>query len=342
MNKALTLLEPSKLIIDIIPPQINVGQIVYQNVLKAMDSMIKEGVKFSISEELLQNTFYHEMYRKSHFITASIHKLNKEIETVLKKDNKGLIITQIETKNEYQRAFEIGTFFEGNFLGPPIIQKEIHITQYLKSTLLRLLAIIHTAESPREIAKIIATDVGMSAKILRLVNSAYFSSVREITDIEQACAMLGLKNLRNFLIVFSINDYVSIENPNLWKKSLIRAIIAEGIANIRLPSIAHKAYMMGLFSLIDQIVGEDKITFLKEVNVSQDIIDGFTGKNKELNSILNLAILLEESTEKILSSEDPYLHPLLDELEKQTQIERTHILNIIKDAVDKADHLLKI
>ncbi len=342
MNKALSLLEPSKLIIEIIHPQISIGQIVYQNILKIMSDMTNSGTRFSISQDLIQDSFYQEMYKKAHFITTSIHKLSKELELKSRADNKALIITQIETEKDYNRALEVGAFFEGNFLGPPIIQKEIQITQYLKSTLLRVLATIHTAESTKEIAKVISTDVGMSAKILKLVNSAYFSSVREIKDIEQACAMLGLRNLRNFLMVFSINDYLMIEDPNLWKKSLVRAIIAERIASSYSQDISSKAYMMGLFSLIDQIVGEDKASFLKEVKVSQDILDGFTGKNQVLNSILNKATLIEEASKAILSSSNPYSDPLLDSLEKQTQIGKNEIINLAKDAVEKAEYILKL
>lgn len=343
MNKSLTLLEPSKLIIEIIAPQISVGQIVYQNILKVMDKMTSDGARFSISEELIQDSFYQEMYKKSHFITTSVRRLSKELELKSRVDNKGLIITQIETEDEYKKCLQVGAFFEGNFLGAPIIQKEIFMTQYLKTTLLRLLAIIYTAESTKEIANVISADVGMSAKILRLVNSAYFSSVREITDIEQACAMLGLKNLRNFLIVFSINDYVTIEDPNLWKRSLVRAILAERIANLLYsPDLSSKAYTMGLFSLIDQIVGEDKVSFLKEVNVSQDIIDGFTGKNLVLSAILDKAIILEEASNEILSSDNPYLSPIVDDLENQLQIDRYYIVDLVKDAVERADHILKL
>ncbi len=342
LNKAISVLDPNKLILELIPPQISIGKVIYQNALRAMDHMMSSGALFSVTQELLQSGSYTDFYQRAGFLTVSVKKLSKDLVAKALADKKGLIITHIETEDEYKSALEVGVLFEGNYLGTPIILKEFQIAPYLKSTLLRLMAVIHTAQSTKEIAQIVSSDAGMSAKLLRLVNSAYFSPITEIKSIEQACSMLGLKNLKNFLMVFAMNDYMSVENPQLWKKSLIRAILAENIANAAHPKEANNAYLLGLFSLVDRILDVDKISFLKEVHVAHEIIDGFTGKNPTLRSILDTAVFLEEKSSEILSSEDAYTHPYLENVERQMGIDRSQLLYFLKDAMEKADYLLKL
>lgn len=228
------------------------------------------------------------------------------------------------------------------YLESPFILKEFKTAPYLKTTLLKLIALLHTAESPKEIADIIATDVGMTAKILRLVNSAYYSPIKEIKSIEQACAMLGLKNLKNFLLVLAMNDYMSIENSELWKKSLVRAIIAQRIAEIIKPEYESEAYLIGLFSLIGEILNMDKITFLKEIKIKQEIIDGYTGKNIHLRNILNHAIFIEEKFPEVLKAQDPTKNDIVINLEKLTGIDRNTLISIATEAFEKAEYMLKV
>lgn len=343
INKTLSTLDPNKLIIELLPPQVHVGSVVLQNAAKVMDAMIKTGALFSVSWDLLHSTsLYQDIYNKAHFISVDINKLDNETILKSRSDNKKLIITRIETQKEYEKALKVGTLFEGNFLGKPIILKEFQIAPYLKSTLLKLMAIIHTVQSTKEVANIVSSDVGMSAKLLRVVNSAYFSPITEIKSIEQACAMLGLKNLKNFLMVFAMNDYMSVENPQLWKRSLIRAILAESLASLYSPNDADKAYLIGMFSLIDEILDMDKISFLKDINVSRDIIDGFTGANKILRLILDVTTILEENADSILSSEDTTSHKYLEHAEKQIGIDKAKLKSLLKNAVDKAELVLKL
>ena len=343
INKTLSTLDPNKLIIELLPPQVHVGSVVLQNAAKVMDAMIKTGALFSVSQDLLHSTsLYQDIYNKAHFISVDINKLDNETILKSRSDNKKLIITRIETQKEYEKALKVGTLFEGNFLGKPIILKEFQIAPYLKSTLLKLMAIIHTVQSTKEVANIVSSDVGMSAKLLRVVNSAYFSPITEIKSIEQACAMLGLKNLKNFLMVFAMNDYMSVENPQLWKRSLIRAILAESLASLYSPNDADKAYLIGMFSLIDEILDMDKISFLKDINVSRDIIDGFTGANKILRLILDVTTILEENADSILSSEDTTSHKYLEHAEKQIGIDKAKLKSLLKNAVDKAELVLKL
>jgi EAL and modified HD-GYP domain-containing signal transduction protein len=206
------------------------------------------------------------------------HLKDKRIEQ-LKAICKKIIATRIETKEQYEKALKVGDFFEGNYLESPYILKEFEIAPYLKTTLLRLISVVRSAQSTKEIAEFIFYDVGLTAKLLRFVNSAYFSSIQEIKSVEQTCSMLGLENLKNFIFLLAMNDYISVENPTLWKKSLVRALLAKSIVERIAPGLEDAAYLAGLFSLIDEILGMGKISFLKDIHMDKLIIDAYTGEN---------------------------------------------------------------
>ncbi|MFZ0881913.1 MAG: response regulator [Candidatus Acidiferrales bacterium] len=54
--------------------------------------------------------------------------------------------------------------------------------------------------SSRQVAQIVERDTAMSAKILQLVNSAFFGFVRNVSDIQTAINYLGISTLQNLVL----------------------------------------------------------------------------------------------------------------------------------------------
>lgn len=90
--------------------------------------------------------------------------------------------------------------------------------------------------SPKEIGDIVARDVGMSANILKLVNSAYFGLPRHISAPQQAVIVLGINVVRS--VILSLHVFSSFENigrvsfslPMLWGHSMRAGATARAIA----------------------------------------------------------------------------------------------------------------
>jgi len=342
LNRAFENLPLEKLIFELLKPQIQVGGVIIGQTLKSMGRFKEAGVLFASYYELLEDERYQKFVEESFFISVDFpHLKDKRIEQ-LKAKGKKIIVTKIETKEQYEEALKVGDFFEGNYLESPYILKEFEIAPYLKTTLLRLMSVVHSAQSTKEIAEFISYDVGLTAKLLRFVNSAYFSPIQEIKSVEQACSMLGLKSLKNFIFLLAMNDYISVENPALWKKSLVRALLAKSIAERIAPDFEDAAYLAGLFSLIYEILGVDKISFLKEINIDKLIIDAYTGENRKLRQILDIVSQLEERYSEILSSEDIFNVPLLLKIEELTGIYRSDIFQMLKDSYEKVDYIFNL
>ncbi len=338
LNKVLDLLTPGKMVFELIPPKIEASQSIYNNILKRVSEFKEKGSLIAINEELYSSR-YIELLEKADIVEMSIKTIDENKIAGAKRNKKKILITRIESEAELNKVRAIGDLFEGIYLDRPSPIKEFEIAPFLKTTLLRMISALNTAQSIRDFARIIASDVGMSAKLLRFVNSAYFARRNEIKDIVQACSYLGMENLKKFTLLIATNDYVSVENPALWKRSLVRATICEEIARKLRPELANEAYLVGLFSLIDEILKVDKVEFLKEVNVDQSIIDAFTGKNRTLENILMMAIELESALEE---GEGDRIKEKIRDYAQKLHISEGDLKNKLLEALSKSEEIIKL
>ncbi len=88
--------------------------------------------------------------------------------------------------------------------------------------------------SIKRVGEIISKDLGMSAQILHLVNSPFFSTYRTVSSPMQAASLLGLNTVRN--LALSIHLFKSYENQSqvfhygsLWSHSMCVAELAKKI-----------------------------------------------------------------------------------------------------------------
>lgn len=101
------------------------------------------------------------------------------------------------------------------------------------------------------IALVISQDISMTAKILQLVNSAYFGLAREVKEVSQAVFYLGVEIIRDLsfsIHLFSQFDQKLIERSgltNLWDHSLRVASCSRGIAS---STIIDKKAIAGAFT----------------------------------------------------------------------------------------------
>ncbi|WP_448374397.1 HDOD domain-containing protein [Fervidobacterium sp.] len=99
--------------------------------------------------------------------------------------------------------------------------------------------IISTASNPntsaKDLEKVISRDVGLSTKILRLVNSAYYGLPRKITKLSEAIVIVGFKTVRNLaLSVFTYSalhsKHTFVDHDKLWSHFMTTAIFSEHVA----------------------------------------------------------------------------------------------------------------
>ena len=114
---------------------------------------------------------------------------------------------------------------------------------------------------PSEVVEIIQADVAITAKILRICNSAYYGFAREVGSLEEAGNRLGVNTLVNLVLTACSGSYFkklgtgsSARCEELWQRSVSNALAASLIARIQGDVDKNSAYTVGLLQDIGEIV----------------------------------------------------------------------------------------
>jgi len=98
----------------------------------------------------------------------------------------------------------------------------------------------------------IERDPALAAKILRVVNSSLFGLSREVSDLQQALGLLGIKPLKLLVLSFSLPAglFLDLEAHVLswyWRRTLTKAIAAREMAERLWRMPGDEAFLAGLF-----------------------------------------------------------------------------------------------
>lgn len=207
-----------------------------------------------------------------------------------------LLAEKVETHEEFQDALEMGfVYFQGYFFSRPQILKG-HDIPTSKITLMQIMAEISREDFQfGELEKFISRDVGISYKLLRYVNSAFFGTVENISSIKQAAVLLGERELRRFLCLTAMTKLASDKPNELARASIIRAKFCELVGGsggfVVKPSAL---FTLGLFSLIDAMVDESMENLMEKLPLSEGIKDALIYGRGELNHYLKLVVCYEK------------------------------------------------
>ncbi len=111
----------------------------------------------------------------------------------------------------------------------------------------------------RALKQCIENDPALTAKILRVVNSSLFGLSREVSDLNQALALLGTKPLKLLVLGFSLpeNLFAEVAREQLqwyWRATLVRAVAAREISEQWWGQSGDDAFLAGLLQDIGVLV----------------------------------------------------------------------------------------
>ena len=80
--------------------------------------------------------------------------------------------------------------------------------------------ILHDPKSSvSDLSKIIEKDQSITAKVLKLVNSAHYGLPQKVNNIKQAIALLGYRNISYIVMTLSVFDALkNLENKNFDRR----------------------------------------------------------------------------------------------------------------------------
>jgi EAL and modified HD-GYP domain-containing signal transduction protein len=182
-----------------------------------------------------------------------------------------LLADKVETKEEFRLCLEMGfELYMGYFLSKPEPVKGKKISGN-KVLLIQLLAELQrpnaTAQSVEQIA---LNDPALTYRILRVVNSAAFNLRREITSLSHAIALLGMDQIRRWVMLFLANSDGN-KPDDLTRNMLQRGRMCELIAEMTGRDEAINHFIVGLLSQLDVMLDIEMSELMSQVPLHQDM-----------------------------------------------------------------------
>ncbi len=103
--------------------------------------------------------------------------------------------------------------------------------------------------SLKDLVAVIRTDPSLTARLLRVANSAIYGQVREVTNLLRATTLLGLRTVKLLSLGFSLVSTLSAGPVNttlIWRRSLAASVLAQQLVADKEKRVADDAFVTGL------------------------------------------------------------------------------------------------
>ncbi len=212
----------------------------------------------------------------------------------LKSYKKVLFVSGVDNKKDFTWAKDQGfVFYQGLFFSKPSLEKRKVLTdsalQYV-----RLMNELNTPEPDfKSLANIILTDVSLTYKLLRLVNSNAKLHC-EVKSIQQAIALLGAREFEQWFSLAMVQNMSSKETNEAVKYGMIRSNLLKEIAiNSDLKKASEELSLLGTLSIIDTVLEMDMSDALESIPISKEMKATLLGEKTKFSDAMSLCYAYE-------------------------------------------------
>lgn len=222
-----------------------------------------------------------------------------------------LLAERVETHDEFERCLELGfDYFQGFFFEKPQVVQQKSLSPN-RISMLTLLSEVHKKELDlNTIRQIIEQDLSLTYSLLKLVNSALYGGRKKIENIQHALVYLGDAEIRRFVTLVVLANVSAGQPEELTIKSVTRARFME-LVTVEILNEKHRssAFLAGMLSLLDIILGVPMDDVLKQLPLSSEITKGLKSREGVWGYLLQMTEIYERGEWDALDK-----HPLKQKL----------------------------
>jgi EAL and modified HD-GYP domain-containing signal transduction protein len=226
-----------------------------------------------------------------------------------------LLAEKIETQPDFRYCVEAGCdLFQGYFFCRPDLVRGRGADVNRVSLLEVLAELQDPATQLSDVERMIARDLGLSYRLFRYINSAFFGMRQQVRSIGQALVLLGIENLKQW-VTLSIFISVADKPSELIVTALIRARFCELAGDHVQAARRGELFTLGLFSVIDALMDTPMEDVLDKLPFPQDMREALTAHQGDKGRLLESVTALEagdfDRAETIIpNAGEPYLASL--------------------------------
>ena len=204
-----------------------------------------------------------------------------------------LLAEKVETQEQFEALRVLGfDYFQGFFLAKPRVVRG----QRTPSNRLKIMQLLAKLQQPNiemgELEQLISQDVTLSYKILRYLNSAFFSLPRKIESIHQAIVYLGTNGIKRWASLIAIAGF-NDRPQELLRIALIRAKMCELLAKEENMESWESFFTVGLMSALDALLQMPMEQVLEQLPLADELHEALLSFDGTLGDALGCALAYE-------------------------------------------------
>lgn len=182
-----------------------------------------------------------------------------------------LVATEVGDHAAFERCKSLGfTYFQGEYFAQPRTFKHRGVATAGLGSLRRLNELTSGEVSFEDLERIISSDVGLSLRLLRYVNSAFFALPRNVSSVHEALSLLGVRTVRRWATVMVLASLPDVPDE-LVSLGLRRAHMCEILAGRATSEEREMLFTIGLFSVADALLDAPMADVLETLPFTEEI-----------------------------------------------------------------------
>ncbi len=213
-----------------------------------------------------------------------------------------LVAEKIETLEQFDAALFVGAkLFQGYWFARPVLVKGQTIRP-AQAAIIHLINLVRKQASTTEIEEVFKHDPTLSFNLLRFINSAGFGLSCEITSFRHAVMLLGLKKLFRWAALLMTTSGSAGVSPAVGQAAVVRGRLMELLAEQLLsPEECDNAFVVGIFSLLDTMLGMPLGDALESISLPQSVTDALLRGKGVLAPFLQLTLACENADDSLFA-----------------------------------------
>jgi c-di-GMP phosphodiesterase len=195
--------------------------------------------------------------------------------------------------SDYRRANELGfRLFAGPFIATPRITAMRQVPIDHLGTLVALTRLRMSEATIEELEAVINHDVGLSVKLLRYINAAYFGMRHRIGSVRQAVMMLGTHGVSRWAILVALTGGPSAPRE-LSVMALTRARMCELVGGRYSSVDADELFTIGLLSVADALLDLPLEAIVAQLPLSDNVANALLRYDGAAGATLEAVVTYE-------------------------------------------------
>jgi c-di-GMP-related signal transduction protein len=186
---------------------------------------------------------------------------------------------KVETREDFEHAMELGYhFFQGYFFAKPSLLKKPNLKPIGGAAMGAAIEVAKEDPDIRKLAEMVESDLSLSYKLLKFVNSPVYRGISRISSIYDAIVRLGIVEMKKWISIIILIGFSDKAPSELISCSLIRSrlfkALSVGMGN---EHMQNDSFFVGMFSMIDVIMERPIDEILSELPLSDRVKEALMG-----------------------------------------------------------------